>query len=362
MNNPLQEELLGYVLGALDAQEQRDLQKRIDQAPELEDQLLEIKASIVPLEWLDTSDPPPGLARRTCEMVARYRDQVEPPNDDVSPVSLAAAGTSSEKRADRSGTARLSSSAVDERRSMFRPSSWSLTDFMVTTAILVIVVGLLFPAVSYSRYHSHVMACQNNMRQVGTALMRYSESHRGQFVEIPRSGPLSASGCFAPILKSSGLIEDDQLFTCAGVGTDAPPVHIPSIEQVHAATGEQLNHLRRTMGGHFGYTMGYCDCQQYHPPQNMGRSYVVLLADMPSLHLEGRRSANHGGRGQNCLFEDGHVAFVRGDSIGEDAIFVNDYNLVAPGCCPEDNVIAPSHLAPIFSGGQVVPDASIPRP
>jgi hypothetical protein len=39
------------------------------------------------------------------------------------------------------------------------------------------------------------------------------------------------------------------------------------------------------------------------------------------------------------------VGFVSGDSIGEDPIFINDYNLVAPGCRPEDNVIAPSHLS-----------------
>ena len=70
MKQPSQEELLGYVLGALDAQEQRNVQQLIDQNPELEEQLLEIKNSLLPLDCLDTSGPRPGLARRTCEMVA----------------------------------------------------------------------------------------------------------------------------------------------------------------------------------------------------------------------------------------------------------------------------------------------------
>ena len=73
---------------------------------------------------------------------------------------------------------------------------------------------------------------------------------------------------------------------------------------------------------------------------------ILAHADMPSLNLPGRKSANHGGCGQNCLFEDGHVSFIKGDSIGEDAIFVNDYNMVAPGVRASDNVIAPSHLSP----------------
>jgi hypothetical protein len=115
---------------------------------------------------------------------------------------------------------------------------------------------------------------------------------------------------------------------------------------LNSAKGIQLCNLQRVQSGHYGFSMGSCGTEGYLSPQIMGRTNVVLVADRPSMTLVGRRSANHGGRGQNCLFEDGHVAFVSGDSVGEDPIFINDYNLVAPGCRPEDNVIAPSHLSP----------------
>ena len=71
MKNPSQEDLVGYVLGALDATEQRQVQAMIDNDPALEEQLLEIKNSLLPLEAIDSpTGPPVGLARRTCEAVA----------------------------------------------------------------------------------------------------------------------------------------------------------------------------------------------------------------------------------------------------------------------------------------------------
>jgi hypothetical protein len=237
-------------------------------------------------------------------------------------------------------------------RSLLHPSSWSLPDFVMAVGLMAIVAGLLFPTVSYTRFNSRLMACQNNMRELGTAFMQYSGTHCGYFPEIPRDGNLSTNGCYAAMLKDAELVNDDKMFACAGIGADAPPVYIPCIEAIKTASGAQLGHLRRSMG-HYGYSMGYCDEHgNYCPPKDCRRAHVVLLADMPSLNAAGRVSANHGRWGQNCLFEDGHVAFIRGESIGEDAIFVNDYNLVAPGCRAQDNVIAPSHLSP--AGAEVI--------
>ncbi len=328
MKHPSQEDLLGYVLGALDAQEQRDVQQLIDDNPELEEQLLEIKSALVPLDCIETSGPRPGLARRTCETVASYPlDQLageELPTLSRTTLSRPTAGNEDPK-------ASLSSSEKTEGRNLFHFSGWSIPDFAVTAAALAILAGILFPTVSHVRYNSRLLACQNNLTQVGNALIRFSEMNCGCFVEIPRSGPLSASGSFAPILKDCGLIEDDNLFACAGVASDTP-VHIPTVEMIVNADHDQLARFHQILCGHFGYTMGHCEDRRYCPPKNYSRSNVVLIADQPSLN--GRISTNHAGCGQNCYFEDGHVAFIKGDCIGEDAIFVNDHNLVAPAFAP----------------------------
>ena len=72
-------------------------------------------------------------------------------------------------------------------------------------------------------------------------------------------------------------------------------------------------------GGSYAYCVGYMDGDGLHPIKNQGRSQFALLSDAPSFFLPDRRSAHHGGRGQNILYEDGRVAFVtdlRGDDRG----------------------------------------------
>jgi len=374
-----EENLLGYVLGALDATETRDIDRHLELDPALEDRLLEIKTSLAPLDCMKTAGPRPGLARRTCEMVASNR--FDPPPSSSTPAksylhqapgisetindqpefTLRSQLLSSQTEAAHE-TTHPSTATVDvglpatrsrrvfsETRTNLMRSTWSFNDFAAGVACLAILSSILFPALSYTRYHGRVAACKNNLQQLAGAFLQYSDIHDGSFIEVPHSGSLAASGCFGPILKDAGLITNDAVLNCAGFAATnrtTKPMHIPTVATLQRASGDELLSLQRSMGGHYGYTMGYTTKSGYVPPRNLGRTNVVLVADMPSQNLPGRRSANHSGRGQNGLFEDGHVQFIAGDSIGEDAIFLNDYNLVAPGCRAGDNVIAPSHLSP----------------
>jgi hypothetical protein len=402
-----EKDLLGYVVGALDAPEQRDLQAAIDADPNLEEELLAIKNSLAPLEYLDANGSRPGLARRTCELVANIG---LPPIRRLDPTQLAQtegedsephaavravlkevlAQPTAEFRAPRTtqpvstGNSRThfgavapaeertpsgvkeasnfpvvspethkSSSALSpvSQREMrgwhWRRSSFSSGDIAVTAAALLILAGVLLPAITYTRNQTRLTHCQNNLREVGIRLIAYSELNQGRFVEIPKDGKLGVAGAVAPILKTNGLLENDAWFSCPGIAavSDQPPVRIPTVGSIQAAIGDQLLRLQRSMSGHYGYTLGYLTNEGYQPPINMARSYVVLMSDAPSVGSSSRVSQNHGGSGQNLLLEDGHVRYLLGEIYGEGSIFVNDYNLVAPGCRPDDNVIAPSHIS-----------------
>ena len=385
MNYPLQEELLGYVLGALDATEERDIQQKIEQDPLLQDQVERIRENLLPLEALETpTGMRPGMARRTCEWVAGVdKDpglaephQIEDTNHieafdsrevsadieasnraqdhvDAQAASIVSAQAAKDFDVESSRVTKVIQEVEQASRlsevskfQLLHPRTWSMTDAMAGVAILAVMGSILFPAISYQRYNSRLLSCQDNMQQIGHALMQYSEIHGGNFVEIPTKGQLSASGYFAPALMDVGLIEEDRVFSCAGLG-ETTPVHIPSIAQIESASGSQLDHLRHTMSGNYGYSMGYQKEDHYQPLANRGLTNTVLVADMPSLNRPGRGSVNHGSWGQNCLFGDGNVKFIRGDSVGEDAIFENDYGVVAPGTSEYDSVIAPSHLSPV---------------
>jgi prepilin-type processing-associated H-X9-DG protein len=409
LNYPLQEDLLGYVLGALDATEERDIQQKIENDPELKDHVQSIRQRLLPLEALDTpTGMRPGMARRTCEWVAGvdkdpglaepHQIQSMTPIDDfdyvdalccapsIDPTKIdhahdlagakaaskvpATNGTDSDVAPDSAATIPQTpalspspantvaadtattgvelasrSSANDPKFQLLHPRTWSMTDALSGVAILAVIGSILFPAISYQRYNSRLLSCENNLHQIGNALLEYSDINGGNFVEIPTQGPLSASGYFAPALVDAGLVQDDRVFSCAGLG-QSNPIHIPSIAQIESASIAQLQHLRRTMSGNYGYSMGYQSGDRYRPLSNRGLTNTVLVADMPSLKQPSRNSINHGRWGQNCLFGDGHVKFIRGDSIGQDAIFVNDYGIVAPGTSELDSVIAPSHLSP----------------
>ena len=351
MKNSFQEDLLGYVLGALNADEHRQVQNRIDSDPELKEKVLELRASIAPLEHLgsDTGSRP-GVARRTIEAMAVVQNaETNQPSDMVSRAITAGAPDADTEYP----AARISE--PDSRASRIRGGSWSLPDVLVTVAVCAVLAALIFPAMAYSRNQAKLQMCQNNLATLGQAFISYSDMHDGRFPEIPKSGNLSTTGGFAPLLKEAKLISDNDL-VCAGVDRGGAVFTIPMPDQIrNCSDTRQLDVYRRQMAGDYGYSLGYMQNSQHVWPRNLGRTHRIILADSPSSNLEGRRSANHGGKGQNCLFEDGHWSFVTGHASGEDAIYENEYGIVAPGVDANDNVIGASHLSPTrFSTNSVV--------
>ena len=355
MKNPSQEDLLGYVLGALDADEHNQVQERIDSEPGLEEKLIELRSSIAPLEHLgsDTSNRP-GLARRTIEAMAvvqKAENQnaelpiAELPKAKTEKIDIFSAALATRAPdADAEYPARISE--PDSRASRVRGSSWSLSDVLVTVAVCTVLAALIFPAMAYSRNQAKLQMCQSNLATLGQAFISYSNMHDGRFPEIPKSGNLSTTGGFAPLLKEANLISDGDL-VCAGVDRKGAVFTIPMPDQIrNCSDTRQLDVYRRQMAGDYGYSLGYMQNREHVWPRNLGRAHRIILADSPSSNLEGRRSANHGGNGQNCLFEDGHWRFVTGHASGEDAIYENEYGIVAPGVDANDNVIGASHLSP----------------
>jgi len=345
VKHPSQEDLLGYVLGALDAQEERDLQEHIDASPEIEEQLLELRHSMAPLESLTFGDTGgrPGLARRTCELVANLKHGKQELFEGSDSDDAIAEMFDDVPAKDAELEPASSFSRFTDR--LVHPGSWSRIDVLAGIAIMAIFTSILLPAISQSRFNSRVASCQSNLSKVGTAMLIYSDFSNGHFINVSGTSKAATNaGMFAPVLKSKGLIVDDSAFACAG-RLDSEPPRIPSLQQIRSARGPQLEALKRRMGGHFGYALGFFeDDNKYSAPRNDGSAHTVVIADMPSVDMPGRSSNNHAGKGQNCFFADGHVQFISTHTIGNDAIYENDLGIVGPGIGEHDNVIAPCHL------------------
>ncbi len=356
MKHPSQEDLLGYVLGALDAQEERDLLEQIDANPEVEEQMLELRQAMSPLESLTYGTPGnrPGLARRTCELVSSLKHNKQDFFEGSNAIGGIFGASDSDAIRDMFDDSPASPNTELEPFSFSRfsdrlvhPQSWSRVDLLAGVAILAIFASILLPAISHSRFQGRIESCKHNLTQVGNAMLVYSDLHNGQFINTSGANLLSTSnGLFAPVLISNGLVDDESLFACAG-RAESEPLRIPTIQQLRSAQGSRKETLLRRVGGHFGFALGFFDGDKYFSPRNDGSAHTMIIADMPSAELPGRSSQNHAGKGQNCFFADGHVQFVSSHAIGDDAIYENDLGMVGPGVGERDNVIAPCHVSAV---------------
>ena len=324
------QQLLGYLLGALEDDERGALEEQLRTSTELRQRLAGLRKQIERLRGASCEfEPPPGLARRTCHFIAAFAEA--PPAQ--APAAAASRATS---------LPRLAQPPSGER--------WRWSDVSVMAGVMVTAVLLVFPAIESSRFRARVTACQENLQQLGTALVRYSEHHGNYFPQVPQQGNLAAAGVYAPVLLNDGLLDSPQRVVCAGSSLAAGrSFQVPSLGQLQAATGRELERLRSLTGGSYGYSLGYVEDGRYVSTRNLSRPTFALMADAPSDTLPGFQSENHGGRGQNVLFEDGHVGFLTSSRPIEDGddVFVNDTGLVAAGDHRNDSVVAGSGAAPL---------------
>ncbi len=325
MTERVRQQFFDYLLGGLDDSELKDVRARLAADPAFRDGLVAAYRALLRLQASGgDAEAPRGLAERTCnavfDPVQRRRLRMCPRR----PMTTATAAAG-------------------------RGGRFTRIDAAVTAAIILIAGLLILPAVKGSRFQARLVACQNNLRQVGQALAEYSHRNHELFPSVPDKGNLAADGIWAPVLQEEGLLDEPQKVLCPESSlARQEDFRIPSLADLRTAAGRDLSRIQRQMGGSYGYCLGYFDHGTLQPTRNLHRQYFAILADAPSDTPE-HQSPNHDFEGQNVLFEDLHVAFCvttrPGD--GRDDIYTNDFNEVAPGSHRDDSVLAPSGTPPI---------------
>ena len=323
MSGQHSQQLLGYLLGALEDDEHQQVEAQLRREPALRAELARLRHCLEPLEesWQGVC-PPPGLWQRTCRFVEVAASAV--------PRGLVPGGVA-------------------------RRGSWSLRDLVAAAVVLVAACLLLFPAVNRSRFQAAVRGCQDNLREWGVALKQFADVHNGCFPHVPQQGNEAFAGIYAPVLLDNDMLPDSRFMFCPAMASQRRPViYVPSCRELRAATPRQLAELRRKMSGDYGYSLGCMVNGRYLAVRDRNRSTFAIMADSPSPALDGEPSGNHGRLGQNVLFEDGTVRFLRWEDLThgcallcDDLLFLNDNGEVAPGQHPEDAVIAPIWARPV---------------
>jgi type II secretory pathway pseudopilin PulG len=317
MTDPIREQLIGYLLGADEPSEHALVKEHLERDESLRRDLEVLRRGIDPLA-ADQADhqPPTGLAQRCCEYVFSRTE--------VMPAALSAT-----------------------RNTKVVRNRWSWLELSVAGAIAAAVAVFLLPKVYQSQVQSKLLACQNNLKDIGLAAAKYS-TQNGYYPVAKPGDRVNAAGMWAPTLISQNYLQPGKEVVCPSSSlAEDPQFREPTLDEVKAMSEAQLaNALPRLSS--YGFTLGYRNDGQgpYKLQKNQNREHFAVAADSPGKN--GTNSSNHGGNGQNVLFDDGHVGFVKSSqaSPDDDDIFSNAHHEVAPGLNPNDSVIVPSQVRP----------------
>jgi prepilin-type processing-associated H-X9-DG protein len=327
----IDENLVGYLLNALDSESQREVEQHLRLYPDAQKRLESLRRALEPLAAdREAPEPPLTLRVRTLARVAEYRCSEMTPIPKAPPIRSVASA---------------------------RSRWWRRADVLVAACLLLILLPLALPGIAYVRYRQNILACQNNLRGFSTGLTSYID-HHGRLPEIGEQPPLNFAGMVIPVLHEEGFLGRDLSVACPSNGRRPPSdLTVKALETISAERPGEFDKISRELCGCYAYSLGYrddegCLCGPYYDRDNL--PYLAIMADRPPFEqisapgaLMGN-SPNHGQQGQNVLYLDGHVHFRTSRNVGVkgDDIYLNRDGVPVAGLDRLDTVLGASNFRP----------------
>jgi prepilin-type processing-associated H-X9-DG protein len=314
--------LLDYLLDRLDLAEKRQVEIQLQVNPETRRRLELLRQALAPLAADDEIAPPPRLAARTIARVAEHVCR-ELPRAPAPPRSEAAG----------------------------RPW-WRRADVLVAASLLAVFVGVGVPLLLKLRAPGSAFAvaeCQNNLRVFHNALKTYEDQHR-KLPSLPPA-PHNIAGMIVPLLQDAGTLPTTFSVRCPGHGPLEPSTL--TLDDIRGMTIEEFSRQAPNLLMSYAFTLGYRDEDGvWHPLERRDDLHInpgLVFADNPPPNAAlaaTSNSLNHGRKGQNVLYLDGHVQFLTLRTVGGDDIYLNRANQIAAGLDSRDFVLGASAAKP----------------
>jgi len=284
----MKDNFIGYLLGALDEEEQRQVEAFIASHPEANAELDLLRHALEPLACdKDVFEPPPDLAMRTIACVAEHIVATEEKviESGVSPVADFILSLS---RRPAPGEMAVYPWHPGEAS----PPQVRRRDLVATLGLTAALLLIGAAGVMTLRQTDEVQACQNNMRQVHNGLESFCNSQPdGRYPQVGDGEKVETT---LDTMRKTCSIAPATL-SCPGV--------------THESKGLAVID--------YAYSLGYRDDHGQLAGRflDSDRDVFPIFADAP-IRKDGESTPKNHRKGQNVLFAGGHVRFCTSPNVG----------------------------------------------
>jgi prepilin-type processing-associated H-X9-DG protein len=170
-------------------------------------------------------------------------------------------------------------------------------ELLVVIGIILVLVAILLPALNTAREHSRRSACLSNLHQIGYAMMMYANEFRGRY---PNGNPPLTAKSYVPTNQVLAYLAVQYLKNSPAV-FHCPSDRDPAPIRIDTADYSLPNSARVSYDF---YTVRWQP--EYGPLLGKLSGAAPLAWDLGGGTAQPDPDQNHGTKGGNVVFADGH--------------------------------------------------------